>query len=43
MKRRLQIKLENPANGELKLVGKDIVLKSQQIVETKFLVLLDKD
>ena len=38
----VQIKLENPANGELKLVGKDIVLKSQQIVETKFLVLLDK-
>ena len=39
----VQIKLESPANGELKLVGKDIVLKSQQIVETKFLVLLDKD
>ena len=39
----LQIKLENQPNGELKLVGKDIVLKSQQIVETKFLVLLDKD
>ena len=38
----VQIKLESPANGELKLVGKDIVLKSQQIVETKFLVLLDK-
>ena len=38
----VQIKLENPADGELKLVGKDIVLKSQQIVETKFLVLLDK-
>ena len=39
----VQIKLESPANGELKLVGKDIVLKSQQIVETKFLVLLEKD
>ena len=38
----VQIKLENPADGELKLVGKNIVLKSQQIVETKFLVLLDK-
>lgn len=38
----VQIKLENPADGELKLVGKDIVLKSQQIVETKFLVILDK-
>ena len=38
----VQIKLESPANGELKLVGKDIVLKSQEIVETKFLVLLDK-
>jgi cytochrome c oxidase accessory protein FixG len=38
----VQIKLENPADGELKLVGNDIVLKSQQIVETKFLVLLDK-
>lgn len=38
----VQIKLESPANGELKLVGKDIILKSQQIVETKFLVLLDK-
>ena len=38
----VQIKLENPADGELKLVGKDIVLKSQEIVETKFLVLLDK-
>jgi cytochrome c oxidase accessory protein FixG len=39
----VQIKLENQPNGELKLVGKDIILKSQQIVETKFLVLLDKD
>lgn len=39
----VQIKLESPADGELKLVGKDITLKSQQIVETKFLVLLDKD
>ena len=38
----VHIKLENPVNGELKLVGKDIVLKSQEIVETKFLVLLDK-
>jgi len=38
----VKIKLENPSDGELKLVGKDIVLKSQQIVETKFLVLLDK-
>lgn len=38
----VQLKLENPADGELKLVGKDIVLKSQEIVETKFLVLLDK-
>ncbi len=38
----VQIKLENPSDGELKLVGKDIILKSQQIVETKFLVLLDK-
>ncbi|MEO8233182.1 MAG: cytochrome c oxidase accessory protein CcoG [Ignavibacteriota bacterium] len=38
----VQIKLEQPADGELKLVGKDIVLKSQQIVETKFLVFMDK-
>ena len=38
----VQLKLEDPADGELKLVGKDIVLKSQEIVETKFLVLLDK-
>ena len=38
----VQIKLESPADGELILVGKDMVLKSQQIVETKFLVLLDK-
>lgn len=38
----VQIKLESPANGELKLVGNDIVLKSQQIVDTKFLVLLEK-
>jgi polyferredoxin len=38
----VQIKLENPADGELKLVGKDIILKSQQIVEAKFLVILDK-
>ena len=38
----VQIKLENPVDGELKLVGKDIILKSQQIIETKFLVLLDK-
>jgi len=39
----VQIKLEQPADGELKLVGKDIFLKSQEIVETKFLVLLDKE
>jgi cytochrome c oxidase accessory protein FixG len=38
----VKLKLENPTNGELKLVGKDIVLKSQEIVETKFLVLIDK-
>jgi cytochrome c oxidase accessory protein FixG len=38
----VQIKLESPANGELKLVGNDIVLKSQQIVDAKFLVLLEK-
>ena len=38
----VRIKLENPVSGELKLVGKDIALKSQQIVETKFLVLLNK-
>ena len=38
----VRIKLENPVSGELKLVGKDITLKSQQIVETKFLVLLNK-
>ena len=38
----VQIKLENPVDGELKLVGKDIVLKSQEIIETKFLVFLDK-
>jgi len=38
----VQIKLESPANGELKLVGNDIVLKSQQILDTKFLVLLEK-
>lgn len=38
----VQLKLETPSGGELKLVGKDIVLKSQEIVETKFLVLLDK-
>lgn len=38
----VKIKLESPKNGELKLVGKDIVLNPQQIVETKFLVLLDK-
>ena len=38
----VQIRLGKPADGELKLVGKDIVLKSQEIVETKFLVLLEK-
>ena len=38
----VRIKLESPVSGELKLVGKDITLKSQQIVETKFLVLLNK-
>lgn len=38
----VHLKLETPSDGELKLVGKDIVLKSQEIVETKFLVLLDK-
>lgn len=39
----VQIILEQPADGELKLVGKNIFLKSQEIVETKFLVLLDKE
>jgi cytochrome c oxidase accessory protein FixG len=38
----VQIKLENPADGELKLVGKDLILKSQEIIEAKFLVFLDK-
>ena len=38
----VKLKLENPTSGELKLVGKDITLKSQEIVETKFLVMLDK-
>ena len=38
----VKIKLESPSKGELKLVGKDIVLNPQQIVDTKFLVLLDK-
>lgn len=38
----VKIKLENPTFGELKLVGKDIVLESQQVIETKFLVLIDK-
>ncbi len=38
----VKLKLENPTTGELKLVGKDITLKSQEIVETKFLVFLDK-
>jgi len=38
----VQIRLENQPNGELKLVGKDIILKSQEIIETKFLVFLDK-
>lgn len=38
----VQIRLEKPVDGELKLVGKDIVLKSQEIVEIKFLVMLVK-
>ena len=38
----VKIKLESPSKGELKLVGKDIVLNPQQIVDTKFLVILDK-
>jgi hypothetical protein len=38
----VKLKLENPTTGELKLVGKDITLKSQEIIETKFLVMLDK-
>lgn len=38
----VKIKLLQPDKGELKLIGNDIVLKPQQIVETKFLVLLDK-
>jgi cytochrome c oxidase accessory protein FixG len=39
----VKIKLLQPENGELKLIGNDIVLKPQQIVETKFLVLLEKE
>lgn len=38
----VKIKLLQPAEGELKLIGNDIVLKPQQIIEAKFLVLLDK-
>jgi hypothetical protein len=39
----IEIKLLAPENGELKLIGKDIVLSSQQIIDSKFLVLLDKE
>jgi len=37
----ISIKLEN-INGELKLVGKDIVMEPQENIDTKFLVLLPK-
>lgn len=38
----VQIKLISPKAGELKLVGNEIILKPQQIVETKFLVFINK-
>lgn len=38
----VKLKLEKPVFGELKLIGKDIILKSQEVIETKFLVLINK-
>lgn len=39
----LELKLENPPNGELKIIGTDLKLQPQQIIEAKFMVLLPKE
>jgi cytochrome c oxidase accessory protein FixG len=39
----IKLKLENPANGQLKIIGTDLKLEPQQIVEAKFMILLPKE
>ncbi len=39
----IKLKLENPKDGELKIIGTDLKLAPQQIVEAKFMILLPKD
>lgn len=39
----IKLKLENPSNGELKIIGTDLKLEPQQIVEAKFMILLPKE
>ena len=38
----VDLKLEN-VQGEIKLVGKEIIMKPQEIIDAKFLVLLSKN
>lgn len=39
----IKLKLENPSSGELKIIGTDLKLEPQQIVEAKFMILLPKE
>lgn len=39
----IKLKLENPSIGELKIIGTDLKLGPQQIVEAKFMILLPKE
>ncbi|MBI5663394.1 MAG: cytochrome c oxidase accessory protein CcoG [Ignavibacterium album] len=38
----IKLKLEKPSDGELKIIGTDLKLEPQQIVEAKFMILLPK-
>lgn len=39
----IKLKLENPSSGELEIIGTDLKLEPQQIVEAKFMILLPKE
>ncbi len=39
----IKLKLESPASGELKIIGTDLKLDPQEIVEAKFMILLPKE
>lgn len=39
----IKLKLESPSSGELKIIGTDLKLDPQEIVEAKFMILLPKE